>query len=309
MIERLPLLDQIRRWIKEPPPEYLFEVSERSLAWLQTRDPSSLRVERLEEKALAVSPSQPNFVRFDLLESALPKLGNGNSPQRRAKAALVIPDYAARLSVLEFEELPSDLGQLLALIRFRLRKSVPFAIDEAQVSCSIQWNDAQQKKMEVLAAAIARPVLEEYETLLRSRGFQAGLVVPSSIAALPLCPDSNDGLVLFAKLSGSVLSILLVENGLVRVVRCVDLSSEENNPDEEPAIITTLVQQTLAFAEDELAQPVKRLLLCGFNGMMEELGPAFESEFGVSCAPLLSRRGEASQENAGLLGLAEQFTV
>ncbi len=305
----MPLFDQIQRWIKEPPPEYLFEVSERGLAYLQTRDPSSLRVQRLEEKALAVSPSQPNFVRFDLLESALPKLGNGHSPQRRAKAALVIPDYAARLSVLDFEELPNDLDQLLALIRFRLRKSVPFAIDEAQVSCSIQWSDPQHKKLEVLAAAIARPVLEEYETLLRGRGFQAGLVVPSSIAALPLCSDSSGALTLFAKLGGSVVSILLVENGLVRVVRCVDLSSEESRPEEEPAVIITLVQQTLAFAEDELAQPVRRLLLCGFGDMIEELGPAFEREFGVSCEPLLSRRGHASQENAGLLGLAEQFTV
>ncbi|MGA8598613.1 MAG: hypothetical protein WB676_28175 [Bryobacteraceae bacterium] len=305
----MPLLDQIQRWIKEPPPEYLFEVSEHGLAYLQTRDPSSLRVQLLEEKALAVSPSQPNFVRFDLLESALPKLGNGHGPQRRAKAALVIPDYAARLSVLDFEELPNDLEQLLALIRFRLRKSVPFAIDEAQVSCSIQWSDPQQKKLEVLAAAIARPVLEEYEILLRGRGFQPGLVVPSSIAALPLCSDSSSAVTLFAKLGGSVLSILLIENGLVRVVRCVDLSSEENNPEEEPAVITTLVQQTLAFAEDELVQPVKRLLLCGFGSMIEELGPAFESEFGVSCEPLLSRRGRASQQSAGLLGLAEQFTV
>ncbi|MFZ0589223.1 MAG: hypothetical protein WAM39_01955 [Bryobacteraceae bacterium] len=316
----MPLLDQIQRWIKEPPPEYLFEVSEHGLAYLQTRDPSSLRVQLLEEKALAVSPSQPNFVRFDLLESALPKLGNGHGPQRRAKAALVIPDYAARLSVLDFEELPNDLEQLLALIRFRLRKSVPFAIDEAQVSCSIQWSDPQQKKLEVLAAAIARPVLEEYETLLRGRGFQPGLVVPSSIAALPLCSQpSRDregadvlqagALTLFAKLGGSVLSILLIENGLVRVVRCVDLSSEESRPEEEPAVITTLVQQTLAFAEDELVRPVKRLLLCGFGSMIEELSPAFESEFGVSCEPLLSRRGRASQQNAGLLGLAEQFTV
>jgi type IV pilus assembly protein PilM len=305
----LQLFDQIKRWIKEPPPEYLFEVSERGLAYLQTRDPSSLRVQRLNEKALAVSPSQPNFVRFDLLESALPKLGNGNGPQRRAKAALVIPDHAARLSVLEFEELPNDFEQQLALIKFRLRKSVPFAIDEAQVSWSVQWNDSQQKKLEVLTAAIARPVLEEYEALLRGRGFQAGLVVPSAIAALPLCSDSSGALTLFAKLGGSVLSILLVENGLVRVVRCVDLSSEESNPEEEPAVITTLLQQTLAFAEDELAQPVKRLLLCGFGGMMEELEPAFEREFGVSCVPLLSRRGEACQENAGLLGLAEQYTV
>jgi type IV pilus assembly protein PilM len=304
----LSLLDQIQRLVKEPPPEYIFEVSERSVAFVQPRNPSTLRVETLPEKGLTVSPSQPNITRFDLFQAALPKSTNGNT-QRRAKAALIIPDYAARMTILDFEELPNDVEQQLALIRFRIRKSVPFAIDEAQVSSSIQLNDPQHKKIEVLAAAISRPVLKEYETLLRTYGFQVGLVLPSCLAALPLCSAAPGILSLFAKLSGNILSILLVQGDIIRVARCVDLTTEENNPGEEPQVISTLLHQTLAFAEDELSQPVQRLILCGFGRQTEEIGATFEKEFSLSWSPLRSRLGDALQENAGLLGMMEQYVV
>ena len=180
------MLDRIQHWVKEPPPEYLFEISERGLAFVQPRNPSSLHISPLSEKALAVSPSEPNIIRVDVFQNAFPK--NGSGP-RRAKAGLVIPDYAARISVIDFDELPSDEEQRLALVRFRLKKGVPFSIDDAQVSYSVQPANPQRKEVEVLAAAIARPVLTEYETLLRNFGYQVGLVVPSSVAALPLYPD------------------------------------------------------------------------------------------------------------------------
>ena len=302
------MLDQIQRWVKEPPPEYLFEISERGLAFVQPRNPSSLRVSPLSEKALAVSPSEPNIIRVDVFQNAFPKNGNGGGP-RRAKAGLVIPDYAARVSVLDFDELPADEEQRLALVRFRLKKGVPFSIDDAQVSYSIQPANPQRKKLEVLAAAIARPVLNEYETLLRNFGYQVGLVVPSSLAAMPLYPALPGAVTLVAKISGNIFSIILLENRQIRVFRCVDLSSEESLPEEQPELMSTLLQQTLAFAEDEWNQPVQHLVLCGFGAQTDEIGLAFEREFGVSWAPLRSRFGVPLQENAGLFGMLEQYAA
>ena len=209
----MSFLDHIQRWVKEPPPEYLFELSESALAWAQPRDPANVRLQEFPTKALAASPAEPNLTRYDLFKAALPKTGNGGS---RARAGLIIPDYAARLAVLDFAEFPSDEQQRLALVKFRLRKSVPFAIDDAQVSCFVQGKDAGEKGTEVLAAVISRTVLEEYEALLRGAGFQVGLVVPSSFALLPLLFGAPGVLTLFAKLSGSILSIMLIEERRVR---------------------------------------------------------------------------------------------
>src|SRR4051794_8099374 len=168
------------------------------------------------ENSLDVSPVHPNMLRSDLLENGVPNVG-GKGNQRRVKAGLVIPDYAVRISVLDFEEFPSDEEQRLALVRFRLRKTVPFSIDEARVSCSIQSADPDRKRYEVLAAAIFRPVLDEYEGLLRSRGFQVGLVLPSCVAALRLCSCPDSELSLLAKLSGETLSVLLLQGQQIRL--------------------------------------------------------------------------------------------
>jgi hypothetical protein len=153
------------------------------------------------------------------------------------------------------------------------------------------------KKVEVIAATIARSVLTEYETLLRNFGYQVGLVVPSSLAALPLYPVLPGALTLVAKLSGSVFSIVVL-----------DLASEESLPEDQPELMSTLLQQTFAFAEDEWNRPVQHLVLCGFGSATDDMGAVFEREFGVSWTPLRSRFGAPVQENAGLLGMLEQYT-
>jgi type IV pilus assembly protein PilM len=221
----------------------------------------------------------------------------------------VVPDYAARMSVLDFEELPADAEQREALIRFRLRKSVPFSIDDARISATLQWHEPQSKRVEVLAAAISNHVLEEYESILTSKGYQVGMVVPSSVAALNLCSAAPNGFTIFAKLSGSVLSVLLLQGQMVRVVRCVDLSMEDASAGDDAAVISTLLHQTFAFVEDEYSEGVERFLLCGFGESTEELGKAFEAEFRVQWENLASRFGAVLPDNAGLLGLAEQYAA
>ncbi len=84
--------------------------------------------------------------------------------------------------------------------------------------------------------AIARPILDEYETLLSAAGYKVGLVMPSSIAVLPLCIQSPSqaerGITVVAKTAGSTLTVLLLDGGRVRLVRCVDLADENetNSP-------------------------------------------------------------------------------
>ena len=303
----MSFLEQLQRWVKEPPPDYLFELTERAVAWVQTQQPTQPRVQLLPEKVLEVSPSTVNLTRTDAFRALLPKPGNGGG-QGRAKAALVIPDYATRMAVLDFEEFSGDEDQRLALVRFRLRKSVPFPVDEAQISCSVQVSDAAQSRVEVLAVAIARPILDEYEEVLRALGFQVGLVVPSSLAAVILCPRSAEGFTLFARAAGMILSLVLLEQNHIRLVRCIDLSSE-SQVEEGIATVTTLLQQTLAYAEDELGQRVRSLVLTGFGGHANSIGSMFRDEFGLNWQPLESRFGALSQDNAGLLGLLEQYAA
>jgi type IV pilus assembly protein PilM len=227
---------------------------------------------------------------------------------RRLTTALVIPDYAVRMSILDFEEFPTREEDRLSLLRFRLRKTVPFHIEEARVAYSIQ--DSRRGHIEILAVAVADPILHEYESIFVEAGFRVGLVVPSLVAALPFSETATDGITLLAKCAGSTLSIGLIEQGHLRLVRCIDLSSEDLAGEFETGRTAfPVLQQTLAFAEDQLEQKVTRALLCGFGTETGALGEQMEQEFGIPYTLVNSRFGPALAENAGLLGLLEQFAA
>jgi type IV pilus assembly protein PilM len=305
-VNQLALTEILQRWIADPPPDYLFEVTPGSFACVSPRLPAEQRRELLPEPGLAASPSAPNLLKPELYRQALPKLVPP-SKNRRPATALVIPDYAARIAILDFEEFPAKEEDRRELLRFRLRKSVPFPIDEAQLAYSIQLQNATH--VEVLAVAIARPILNEYESILVDAGYRLGLVVPSSIAALPLCGAEN-GLTLLVKAAGPTLSVLLLEKNRICLVRSIDFTGEESEFDRPaPRVVLPLLQQTLAYCEDQLGQPAARMLLCGFGPETDALGQAAELEFRLPCIPLRSRFGIASQENAGLLGLLEQYAA
>lgn len=256
---------------------------------------------------MTASPSAPNVSKPHLYRDALSRVSPLNG-HKRTGAALVIPDYAVRMAVLDFEEFPQGEEERTALLRFRLRKSVPFHIDEAQLAYSVQVQEA--KRIEVLAIAVARPILQEYESIFTDAGYRVGLVTPSSIATLRLCMSGEKQLTLLAKAAGATLSVFLVEQGRVRLVRCLDLAGgEEEEAKREEHNVLPLLQQTLAYAEDQIGQPANRLLLCGFGPDTDSVGRLAEKEFDIPYAPVRSKFGVASQENAGLLGLLEQYAA
>lgn len=286
-------------------------MTEYALASAQSRTPGQPRTEQLPERGLTASPSAPNISKPQLYRDALTL-----SSAKRGTAALVIPDYAVRMAVLDFEQFPSGEAERAALLRFRLRKSVPFPIDEARLSYSVQFTN--EKQVEVLAVAIARPILEDYERIFTDAGFRLGLVLPSVVASLALCNAGTQGITLLAKATVFTLSVVLLEPGRVRLIRCVDLasgdsasSSTENRatPAESAQTLMPLLQQTIAYAEDQLGQPVSQILLAGFESATARLGERIAADFKVSVRALESKFGTAAPETAGLLGMLEKYAA
>jgi type IV pilus assembly protein PilM len=306
----------LRRLVAEPPPAYLFEVSSGAIAMVAPAAPETLKQEPLPPNTLSVSPASSNLQNAEPFRTALDRLV-GVVPGKRPTAALVIPDFAARMAVLDFDELPDDAGQRASLIRFRLRKSVPFAIDEAQFSYTLQQRE--DSRAEVLAVAIDRNVLSEYERVFVNAGFRVGLVTPSSLACLPLCRVNAEEqvLTLLLKLSGSILTVMLIDGEAIRLVRCVDFTEPAQNGDQAHASPISfspvgesmpVLSQTLAYAEDELGRRVKRLLLSGFGQHDAELSLLAEQEVFLTGETLRSRFAPA-QSFAGLLGLLEHYSA
>ncbi len=168
----------------------------------------------IEPDVLAISPLKDNVVRPEPFFSQVKAIAPPNGKNRRP-AALILPDYCARVAVLDFDSFPSDRTQQLSLVRFRMKKSIPFDLESARVSYQVQSARGGSKKHEVVAAVVLLEIVARYEAAFRQAGFEPGIVTTSTLAALGLL--DGGGVRLLAKLSGSVLSVAVTEGRDLRL--------------------------------------------------------------------------------------------
>jgi len=76
-----------------------------------------------------------------------------------------------RVVLLDFETLPSKRDEAEAVVRFRLKKSLPFDPADARISYHAQ---STGKGVRAVAAVVLNTVLEEYESAFRDAGYNPG---------------------------------------------------------------------------------------------------------------------------------------
>jgi type IV pilus assembly protein PilM len=281
----MSFLSKITSLVKDPPPSHLFELSEAGIAFSQG---STTGFQPFEPGTLLASPVEDNLVHPDVISAVVNKVAPSNGSKKPRPAAVILPDYAARVTVLDFDSFPSAAEEQLSLVRFRVKKTVPFDIDSAAVTYYVQPASGS-KRVDVIAVTVSLEVIARYEALFRNAGFHPGIVTTSTLAALNLY--RGEGVAVFAKLSGHVLTAAVMSGNTIKLFRCVTL--DEATEDE----ILSVLHPTFAYIEDELSTPVSRLILCGFP----------QSPQGMPCEiePLRSRLGAPGPFNAGLLGYLE----
>ena len=283
-------------FLKDPPPTHAFELSEMGISFVRLAEPSGTSFTPFDPGVLMVSPIHDNIQQSLVVENQILSIAPPNGHRKR-RAALILPDYCARIAVLDFDNFPSDPEEQLALLRFRMKKSVPFDVDSAVLSYVVQPRGREGAKIEVLAAVMASEIVGRYEAPFRAAGFHPGMVTTSSLAALNLM--TPDHITMLVKLSGRILSVLVLDRSAVRLARCVELDGTRIEE------IESVLHPTVAYIEDELKDKPKRLSLCGFGSESVEFAQRWQDEWGVSVEPLRSRFGTPGRNNAGLLGYLE----
>lgn len=293
------LAEHIKRLWRDPPPEFVFELSEAGMAWARRGPEAGSGFAAFEPGVISVSPLRDNLLEPDPVRLAVERLAprNGKGGKKRRAAALILPDYCGRVTVLDFDSFPQTPQEQLSLVRFRVKKSVPFDLDAASVSYSVQ--PGANKKLDVVVAVVSYEILARYEAPFRAAGLHPGFVTISSLAALNLLPP--DGREVYARLCGKALTVAVTVKGNLRLFRCVELDHVEIGE------IADVLFPTFAYVEDELGGRPERLLLAGFGEAGSRLVQDMEQQMGVPVEPLHSRFGATSPYNAGLQGYMESM--
>jgi type IV pilus assembly protein PilM len=128
--------------------------------------------EPLPDGSLVPSLVAANAVDRPTVVAALTRLLERMGRPRRI--GLILPDVVAKVSLVRFEQLPAKSQDLDQLVRWQVRKSAPFGIEDAQVSYVPGLSAADGHEFVVTLAK--RAVIEEYEQLCAAAGAHAGLV-------------------------------------------------------------------------------------------------------------------------------------
>ena len=285
------LLDSLKSILLDPPPGMAFEVSEAGIAAARIGSRTELDFQALQPGVLSISPLKENVLDEVAFTAAVKALVSTHSSRKGKDAALILPDFSTRTTVLDFDSFPADVDEQIALIRFRLKRTVPFDVESAAVS---YWPQPGAKRVDVVVVMTPLEIVARFEAPFRAAGLNPGLVTTSSLAALELAPES--GLSMIAKLTDRSLTLLVRDKSALKLVRCLELPSPELED------IMAVLAPTFVYMEDNLGGRAGKLLLCGFGSRADEAQRLFQEELAVEVEQLRSPLGVPGEHNAGLLG-------
>jgi type IV pilus assembly protein PilM len=222
----------------------------------------------LRPGVLSAGLKTPNFsdraAVASALRQALDEISNKDS-----QVTVVIPDAAVRVLLLDFDLLPTKSAEAIPIIRFRLRKLVPFEVDDAAVSYQIMAG--KPGLVRVIVAVSPAGVLTEYESAVREAGYEPGVVLPSTLAALAAVNADEPALVV--NRNGSSVTTAITRQNELLLHRTLELTEKEWSPEENSLHAAEELQQSVsvavAYFEDTLDSPPRQLLSCGLGGPAE----------------------------------------
>jgi Tfp pilus assembly PilM family ATPase len=211
----------------------------------------------------------------------------GGRPKR---VALVVPDSLAKVSLVRLEKIPARAEDLDQLIRFHVRKSAPFQVEDAQVTYS-PGALLQDGGREFVVAVARRDLVREYEAACEAAGAHAGLVDLVTFGVVNAVLASEQ------RLAGDWLLVHLTpEYGTIVILRGEDVIFYRNRAEGSEDTLADLVHQTAMYYEDRLGGTggFNRVLLAGTGPVearaLEAVRRDIEGRLGVRTESLAADR-------------------
>lgn len=293
----MTFLDSLRRG---SPPEVAIELASRrvSAAAIEYRGLQPVVAahasEPLPAGALVPALAARNIVDRGAVTLALSRVLErlGSRPRR---IGIVVPDLVARVSLVKFEKVPPRAQDLEQLVRWQVKKSAPFPIEEAQVSFTRGWTAPDGQ--EFVVALARRDVVEEYEELCAAAGGRVGLVdlatfnIANAVVA--------GGAASVAAEADWLLVNVAPEYASIAILRGPDLIVFRSRAADADGTLADLVHQTAMYYEDRLqGAGFTRVVLAGAaaaggDAEIDELRRGLEERLGAGVELVDPRRAAA----------------
>ena len=288
-IYQIGLVQRMDRWLHAMPhPALAVEIAPDHVAAARCGSApgrvDSAAIEPLPPGAVTPSPLETNLSDPEAVRAALRRVF-GRVPLHGAPVALLVPDPVVRVFILPFETLPRRREEAEELLRWRLKKSVPFDMDETVVSWTRQGGRAGG--LEVVTAVARRRIIREYEELIESFGGHAGVVLSSTLASLPLLEPG--GATVLVRLCGKILTTVIARAENLCVYRSTEMPAEAGLMN--PQAVLDEVFPAVAYYQDTWGEPLDRVRVAGFGAREHEFLNALSAELKLRTATVAEAHG------------------
>jgi type IV pilus assembly protein PilM len=211
---------------------------------------------------------------FDTVQETLDSL---NSRSRDVIA--VLPDAAVRVMLLDFETLPANRTEAESVVRFRLKKSLPFDLDKAKISYHAQ---PAASGLRVVAAVALTSVIEDYESVFREAGYSPGIVLPSMLAALGAAEADHPTLVV--KVDARTTSIAILDKNQLLLFRTLENPRGVTITGEQ---LAEEVYPSVVFFQDTYHLNIEHIFVAGLSDAGGAV-PALRAQTGAEVTELVA---------------------
>jgi Tfp pilus assembly PilM family ATPase len=212
---------------------------------------------------------------------------------RPRRIGLIVGDPVVKVSLVKLQQVPSRAQDLEQVIRWQVRKSAPFAIEEAQIG--YQTGLRTDEGQEFIVTLARRDVIDEYEALCAGAGAHAGIVDLSTFNVV------NTVLVGGSVPSGDWLLVNVAPGWeSIAIMRGHHLIFFRSRGVDGEGTLADLVHQTAMYYEDRLSGAgFSRVMLSGASvagdadalrrGLADRLATTVESVDATRAAALTDR--------------------
>jgi Tfp pilus assembly PilM family ATPase len=215
---------------------------------------------------------------------------------RPARVSLVVPDTVAKVSLLKLEKVPAKAADLREIVRWQIRKTSPFPIEQAVLSISPGARSADGNN-EFVVALSREDVIHQYEQACLMAGVHAGLVDLSTFGVINGImaghrPPTGDWLLVHV--TDTYLTLAVMRDNALLFFR---------NRGEEEGTLADLIHQTAMYYEDRLlGGGFGRVLIAGgarLPGGAESVRRGLEDRLRVSVDAVDPREAASLQDRIG----------
>src|SRR5262245_23487798 len=136
-----------------------------------------------------------------------------------------------------------------------------------------------------IVTALARlRIVRDYESLMESVGMSPGVVMSSTLAALPLLSDGKPALL--ARVAGNSLTTAIVREGVLCGYRCIALPADASA--RTPQVLLDEIYPLAAYYQDSWSEGIAQVRLSGLGERTDDFREVLERELHCPVASLLS---------------------